>query len=151
MKSIPLTQGKNTLVDDLDYNELSKFKWYALKSGRRFYAVRTILTQTGQKLIYMHKQIVGTDAGFEIDHINGDGLDNQKANLRAVDHRTNQQNLHIPKTSKYPGVCWEKSRRRWRATIQIDGKLHTIGRFEIEEDAAEAYRISCKGLAGGCI
>lgn len=111
MKEIPLTQGKVALVDDEDYELVNSLKWYAHLQSGTFYAMRhTPRTDTEtRKLIGMHKFIIKTPDEFETDHIDGDGLNNQKSNLRVVTTRENQQNQHKEKTSKYPGVSWKKS------------------------------------------
>jgi hypothetical protein len=148
MKEIPLTQGKVALVDDEDYEYLNQFKWCAHNRRNTSYAVRALPIDKNEKqnTIKMHRVIINTPKEMETDHINGNGLDNRRENLRIVTTRQNQQNLHIKKSSKYPGVCWEAGRSRWRSTIQIAGKLHTIGRFENEEDAATAYQKVCNDL-----
>ena len=148
MKEIPLTHGKVALVDDEDYPELSKFKWYAHKMGtkisNKWYATRAPTCGIGRQLtLRMHTVILGTQQGLEIDHINGNGLDNRRENLRAVTRRENCQNLHIPKTSKFPGVDWNKYHRKWRATIRFAGKKRFLGYYDSEEAAARRYRIAC--------
>jgi hypothetical protein len=150
MREIPLTRGKVVIVDDEDYLELSKCQWYASKQGRTYYAVRVGPKVKGKRfpLIRMHAVILGTPVGMDSDHINGDGLDNRRENLRIVDHRTNQQNRHESKTSKYLGVYWDAEKKKWRAEIFISGKKRRLGRYMIEEDAAEAYQCACAELVG---
>lgn len=146
MKEIPLTQGKVALVDDEDYAELSKFSWYLHRDGNIQYAVRCSHrnpTTHKRNFIRMHAIILGTPKGMDTDHINGDGLDNRRENLRVVTKRQNQQNLHILKSSKFPGVDWNKSHKKWRTKIQINGKSHHLGYYNNEEMAARRYRIAC--------
>ena len=146
-KEIPLTQGKVALVDDEDYPELSKYNWYADKIGNSFYAVRMAPKHPleNRSTILMHRVIAGTPSGLDTDHINGDGLDNRKENLRIVTHRKNLQNLHHGKnTSRHPGICWNKSNKKWQAAITIDGKKYCLGYFDDEEIAASVYNESCK-------
>ena len=146
MKMIPLTQGKIALVDDADYPELSKFKWFAQKSHRTYYAGRRVpsgILKPSQKTIRMHMVIAGTPQGMETDHINGNGLDNRRENLRVVTRRENQQNRHETKSSRFLGVSWDKQHRKWRAYIRVAGKNYHLGRYENEEAAARRYRIAC--------
>jgi hypothetical protein len=144
MKEIPLTQGKVALVDDEDYSELSKYKWYAHKNCNTWYAERRSSKINGkQGLIKMHVAVAGTPKGMETDHVNGNGLDNRRENLHAVTHRENLQNLHNPRTSKYPGVSWKKQHRKWRAQIQVNGKNHHLGYYDKEEAAYRRYQIAC--------
>jgi hypothetical protein len=142
--SIPLTQGKVALVDDADYPELSKFRWYACKYGNTYYAQRASPRANGkQHKILMHAVILGTPKGMQTDHINGNGLDNRRENLRVVTCRGNQQNQHTPKSSKYPGVSWENRRRKWRVCIEVSRKTCHLGYYDDEEEAARRYQIAC--------
>lgn len=95
-KEIPLTQGKVAIVDDEDYAALSQYKWQVTKRRHTCYARRAI---GGGKYLYMHTAILGKKEGFMADHINGNGLDNRRDNLRLVTQRQNSQNRHIPKAS----------------------------------------------------
>lgn len=147
MKEISLTQGRVALVDDDDFEQLNSVKWQASKRRRNWYASRSI--KQGKKVIreYMHIVITGliTGEGFETDHIDGDGLNNQKVNLRIVTRRQNCQNLHIEKSSKYPGV-YRTKRNTWKACIDIGGVNRYLGTFKTEEKAFRAYRQACSEL-----
>ena len=140
MKEIPLTQGKVALVDDEDYERLNQFKWCAHKQHNTFYAKRWI---SSKAMINMHHEIIGYPLeGFMTDHENGNGLDNQRYNLRHVTNRQNCQNKRNgkKKTSQFPGVCWKKQSQRWVAEIQIKGKKKYLCGFVDENDAFEAYK-----------
>lgn len=144
MREIELTQGLYALVDDEDYEELNKFKWHAVKFRNSYYAARSVTLPNGKtRKLLMHQQIIGKKDGYVIDHINGNGLDNRRCNLRHVTIRQNGQNLHIKKSSIYPGVNWHKNDKKWEAKIAIDGKRKHLGSFDNEEDAFRAY---CKAL-----
>lgn len=137
MKKILLTQGKIALVDDEDHAFLKQWKWNANKIRHNYYAVRI----AGKNSIYMHRAILKAAAGVEIDHINGNGLDNRKKNLRKTTRKQNGRNLR-PRTngtSKFKGVCRDKSRRKWASHIKVNGKSVFLGRFMKEKDAALAY------------
>jgi hypothetical protein len=140
MKEIALTQNKVALVDDEDFDHLNQFKWHVANN----YAHRTICSQKRKHTISMHRTILNPKDDMEVDHIDGNGLNNQKLNLRIVTHRQNGQNLHIKKTSRYPGVHLmnvEKYKSKpWRAQIRIEGNLKNIGQFATEEEAFTAYK-----------
>jgi len=146
-RKIPLTQGKYATVDPEDYEELVKYKWHAKRSDGRFYAERTVK----QKNIKMHEVIIGTVEGKVIDHINHNGLDNRKANLRfaTVQQNTwNQRKSRGNYSSQYKGVAWSKSRKKWRTRITINGRVMFIGHFDDEKAAAMAYDVKAKELFG---
>lgn len=148
-KEIPLTQGKIAIVDDEDFEELSRYKWCAHKDGNTFYALRSIRKEDGKYTkITMHQQILGKKEGYEIDHINGNGLDNRHENLRHVTHRQNGQNRHISKSSRYPGVYWLKQRRKWYSRIRLNGKMKSLGLFNNEYEAFMAYVNAVKIYTG---
>lgn len=136
MKTIPLTQEKMALVDDEDYERLSKYKWYydgntAMRAGS----------------ISMAQEILQTDQ--MVDHRDGDGLNNPRVNLRKCTHSQNNQNSRKPKrktgsSSKYKGVSFSSCRKVWRASVQfrnIFGQRASVylGKFSTEEEAAKAY------------
>jgi hypothetical protein len=140
---IPLTQGKSAIIDEADYPLLSQSKWYAYKHGNTFYAARNSPRVTGKSYrIRMHTVIAGTPKGMDTDHINGDGLDNRRENLRVVTHRINTQIQHRIKTSKCLGVSWDKTHGKWRASIRFGGRYRHLIYSDIEEDAATTYRIA---------
>jgi len=148
MKEIHLNKGKVALVDDEDYPELSRYTWYAHLSydGLRWYARRK--TRIGSML--MHRQILGlVDRSVLTDHRNGNGLDNQRYNLRVATPTQNQQNRDKKQrdcTSKYKGVCWHKQRSKWQAQIRIYGKKKYLGLFVSEIEAARAYDKACQAF-----
>jgi hypothetical protein len=146
-KEISLTQNKVALVDDEDYTELSKHKWFASKIGDKYYYAQRHSHKDPvthkSTTIQMHSVILGTPKGMETDHINGNGLDNRRENLRVVTCRENQQNRHTSKSSIYPGVSWHERTHKWQARIRIKGKEKYIGLFEEESEAAKSYRIAC--------
>ena len=99
MKEIPLSQGKVALVDDEDYKYLNQWKWYAAKQGNDFYAFRNDYTVSPPKTVRMHREVLVEDPR-DIDHIDGNGLNNQKVNLRYCTHSQNHQNRnHLIPTS----------------------------------------------------
>lgn len=136
MKEIILTQGKVALVDDEDFERLNKHKWYC----RNGYAVRMTKFSLGKRqAILMHREIISPPQGLVVDHINGDGLDNRKKNLRACTHAENirNQKLNRLNTTGYKGVCVNS--KKWIARIKINGKLLYLGRYNTPEEAAQVY------------
>jgi len=152
MKEIKLTQGKLALVDDEDFDELNQYKWRAHKMGNVFYAERhTRSIEPQRTTISMHREITNALKGLQVDHINGNGLNNCKSNLRIVTQRQNQQNRHTKKSSMYPGVGWHKDNGKWQSQIRINGKIKYLGLFEIESDAHEAYVKALEDMGEKCV
>jgi len=138
MKKIELTQDKFALVDDDDYDFLNQFKWSAAKTYKTFYAVK----RNGKKMISMHNMIMGTIKGKIIDHIDGDGLNNVRKNLRHATHSENMQNRRSCGKSKYLGVTLYCVKKRWKyykTGISKDNNWIYLGSFKSEEKAARVY------------
>jgi hypothetical protein len=143
-RRIELSRGKFAIVDPDDFYWLSRHKWSASGIGHKFYAVRTTRGPHGRKskTHSMHREIARTPKGLECDHINGDGLDNRKANLRSATRQQNIWNSSKRRTarfSKYKGVSRSSSGRLWRATIIANGKWTHLGSYKDEKEAAKAY------------
>jgi hypothetical protein len=148
MKKIPLTQGKFALVDDEDYELVSKFKWCAWKShGNIFYAQRNSKTKNGWRPLLMHTFLMKEKG---IDHINNIGTDNRRENLRLCNQSQNTANARKHKncSSKFKGVCWHKCANKWFAQIHEKGTEIYLGLFEKEIDAAKAYNKKALELFG---
>lgn len=145
MKTIPLTQGKFAVVDDDDYEFLMQWKWHAYTNYRIWYARRQTLKADSpagkQHPILMHRVINKTPAGMHTDHVNGDGLDNRKANLRTATSVENGRNRGSNRgaTSLHKGVDWDSRHQKWRAQAMINRRKIFLGRFVNEVDAAKAY------------
>lgn len=152
-KFILLTNGDGlaALVDDEDYDALVAYSWFVAHRGYTTYAVRNLLglPRGEQGQILMHRQILGDRVGQDIDHINGDGWDNRRANLRFVTRAQNMWNgASRGGSSIFKGVSWDKRQRKWRVQITCHGKTRTIGAFRDEEDAARAYDAVARELFG---
>lgn len=138
MKEIPLTQSKVALVDDEDYDWLSKYKWYASKTrSGNWYACN----KPKKANILMHRLILGTPTNLDSDHIDNNGLNNQRANLRICTRSQNNMNRFHKKnsTSKYKGVTWHNQDKKWRTRIRIRGTDIYNSLFDSELEAAKAY------------
>jgi len=143
-RRITLTQGKYAIVDCDDYFELIKYKWHAYRCGNTFYASRSIRTKDGKKHGFnMHRQVLKVPDGMFVDHINRNGLDNRKANLRPATFNQNMRNRGEYKvrncTSKYKGVTWHREGKCWQARIIGNHKYIHLGSFRDELKAAKAY------------
>ena len=147
VKEIPLTQGMVALVDDDNYEWLSQYKWCANKNKKTYYAMRHAILENGKKtMVSMHQEILGMKPGHIVDHRDGNGLKNIRSNLRHVTPRQNAQNLHIPKSSKYPGVYWNKCAQKWHVRIRANRTCKHIGYYTNELNAFLAYQKAVKEL-----
>ena len=140
-KQMSLTQGKFALVDDDVFEWASKFKWYAHRMGRCFYAGRKIGKYPHQKSSLLHREIMNAPDGVTVDHISGDGLDNRRENMRLASRIENNRNrrLNANSTSGFKGAYWHKASGKWTAQISIRGKRIHLGLFATPEQAALAY------------
>ncbi len=135
MRKIFLTQGMFAIVDDDDFGRLNSQRWCADKRNTKYKT--EFVARNGQTL--MHRVIMKAKEGEEVDHINGNSLDNRKSNLRIVTRRQNAQNRHDNRTSRFPGVSWNKGKNKWECRIRINGHKKHVGYFKNEEKAAQAY------------
>lgn len=143
-RTIPLTRGKVTKVSPEDFDSLSKFKWHVTKTeGGPFYARRCQWKKGGGgTTISMARVITGAGAGQIVDHINGDGLDNRRENLRVGNTSMNNQNLAVHRNGKLIGVY--KDGTQWCAKIEVDGKSLYLARFTDPKEAHKAFRVAEK-------
>jgi len=148
MKEIALTQGKVALVDDEDFVWLNKFKWHVSRKRNLYYAQRKI----GGKHIKMHQFILPPVSGYETDHKDGNGLNNQKKNLRYATNSQNQANVKKRQNQPngFKGITEDKRARvkRWVAFINKNGEKHYLGYHETPVEAAQAYDRAAVELFG---
>lgn len=139
MKTISLTQGMETAVDDQDYDSLSQFKWrYQKREGKPGYACRTIQLNGKVGAVMMHRQILGNPAGLVIDHKDGNGLNNQRLNLRPCTHAQNMANrsLHKNNTTGVSGV--HRHKNGFMVKFKKDNRWFYFGVFK---DLGEAIAV----------
>ena len=147
MKTIPLTQGKVALVDDEDFEFLNQWKWNAYRNNNTYYARRRI--PGTNKKITMHRQIADAPAGVLVDHKNGNGLDNQRSNLRKASKQQNGMNRRVGKNNKSGIVGVRVSKyRTWRCEIKLDGRSIYIGSFKKKSKAVKARKEAESKLFG---
>lgn len=153
MKEIPLRNRNgvvvaSTQVDDSDYDFLVQWRWH-LHSGR--YAARSIGERKSRRALFLHQVIANPPVGCDVDHINGNKLDNQKSNLRIATRRQNMQNRPKYKhnaTSQFKGVSFNRSRCVWYASIRVNGKAIWLGSHQTETAAALAYNHAARQYFG---
>lgn len=155
MKEIPLTRGKVAFIDDDDFFLVSLHRWAAAEcwTGRNWYAIRGIKRNGRCISIKMHRFIMQvSDPKIHVDHINHDGLDNRKENLRLVNPSMNLQNSRKFRngSSRFKGVSFAPKvlHKPWRAYVNKNGKRKNLGYFTTEIEAAVAYNEAAKTLFG---
>lgn len=152
MKEIKLTRGQVAIVDDEDFEWLNQWKWHTQKGRHTFYAARHDW-KNGEYVayVYMHRAILGLRSkNIHADHIDHNGLNNQRSNLRKCTNRQNRFNMvhRIGGTSKYRGVDFFNVAKLWRARINKDKKVYDLGYFKLEVEAAKEYNKKAIELYG---
>lgn len=163
MKEIKLTKGYVALVDDEDYEKVNSIKWHINKGKKTVYAHHMENILNGRKYVGMHRLIMNTPDGLDVDHIDGNGLNNQKYNLRNCTRSENLWNSKPKNGKKYKGTRFSIIRRTYinkhgvekkytsftyNCNIRYKGKLIVLGNWGTEEEAALMYNISAKLLFG---
>lgn len=149
MKEITLTNTDLVaVIDDSDFELISDYSWYMTYSslGQTPYAV----TKVNGKFILMHRFILGAGRCQLVDHVNGDGLDNRRKNIRLANKSQNMANSRLGARNKsgYKGVSWDQAKARWVTSIYSKGKYFYLGRFDDRIQAAKAYDAKAKELFG---
>jgi len=142
MKKIKLSQNLYAIVDDEDFDKLNLYKWSATKQHKTYYAIRAFKKTDGVRTtIRMHRSIMSAPETMQVDHLNSNGLDNRKSNLRLCNNAENNRNRgkYITNTSGYKGVSWNKQHNKWRSQIFVDYKTVFLGYFQELKDAVQAY------------
>lgn len=147
MKLIPLTQGKFAIVDDRDYGRLIQFNWVFVSAIRNQNQCGYASSRINGKNIPMHRLILNTPDGMVVDHVNQNGLDNRRNNIRNCTQSQNMQNSGKKKTNPwgFKGVSFHKPTKSWMARIRFsNGFRKNLGYFRTPKDAGEAYAIAAK-------
>jgi len=149
-RAIPLSRGLVAIVDENDFEMVSRFRWHACFGGRVAYAKATLAHGGTWASPRMHRMIMLPDPTEYVDHINGDGLDNRRCNLRVCTAAENAYNhrLQHNNQSGYRGVCWNRRDRVWAAQISSAGRYTYLGGYDTAEHAACAYDAAARNLHG---
>lgn len=150
MKRIPLTQDKFALCDDEDYDALTRYSWFAVECSGHWYAARKARVDGRQVVVYMHRHIMGASALPVIDHIDRNGLNNTRTNLRFATRAQNMANTARRKRSStgYRGVVWCARLGQYRAQIGVNDRKLMLGTHRSARAAAHAYDEAAKELFG---
>ena len=147
-KLIPLTQGKFAIVDEADYGWLMQWKWFALKDTNTYYAARYVYGGYKKSaMMQMHRDLLGLKKydGEIVDHINRNGLDNRRINIRVAScslNAINSTGRGRPSSSGFRGVCWNKVNNKWTARITVRKEVIFIGHFKSVVEAAYEYDLA---------
>ena len=138
MKIIKLTQNKETIIDNEYYQLLNKYKWQYHHTGD---VIRGEMRNGKYKILSLHREIMNAVKGEQVDHINHNRLDNRKCNLRICTKQQNSFNRkgNLNSKSKYKGVWWYESLKRWQVYITYNKKHEYLGVYKDIREAAKAY------------
>lgn len=147
---VPLTKGYTAVIDSNDVHLVEGYNWYAQIKPTMVYARRNEYPNGKLKAIRMHRVIAEAKDGEQVDHVDHDGLNNRKSNLRICTAAENRRNSRISSLNKSgkKGCSWSKTKKRWEACIKVDGENVHLGFFDDIEKAHEAYRSASKRLHG---
>ena len=144
---IPLTRGEFTVIDASDLPLVGQFNWHLLSMAGKKYAVRNL---PGRKTAYMHRVIAPPMPGMVVDHIDGDGLNNRRGNLRQATISENVRNRRISKNNRsgFKGVHLHPETGKWRARIMVNKVIVELGLHFTKEAAHDAYCRASRDLHG---
>lgn len=138
---IPLTQGLEAVIDAADVDLVKPYRWFAGKIGNVVYAFTRFTKSSKERPTALHRLLCNPPEELSIDHIDLDGLNNRRSNLRLATTSENSRNTRTRQnnTSGFKGVSWRRDRSRWQVHIRVDGKRLSLGHYVTLEDAASAY------------
>jgi hypothetical protein len=148
VREIQLSRGKVAIVDGADFEWLSQWKWRAHPNKRLDHHCPIKWYARCAANGYLHRFIMGAPQDFQVDHLNGDSLDNRRQNLRLCSHAQNMQNRRFPAgVAGFRGVRWDHERRRYRAVIEVNRKRVHLGHYRSAEVAARVLDLF-SGIGG---
>lgn len=147
-KRIKLTKGMFAIIDDEDFEIVSKMRWHAKKCGNHHYAAASP-TYRGPS-IYLHRLVMKAPKNLLVDHVNSNTLDDRKSNLRLCAKHQNLANRGLQKnnTVGFKGVCFHGKSKTWNARVKFRGKSISVGYHKTPEEAARHYNLKVKELFG---
>lgn len=148
---ITLTNNCEAIIDAEDAALFGRLNWYAWARPHTTYAVRSARdNEPGPRMVFLHRAVLSAPHGISVDHINGDGLDNRRANLRLASLSENNRNQRLAarNTSGFKGVTWHARQQRWQAQIKSGGKCFYLGLFDNRQEAHAAYCDAAKRMHG---
>lgn len=135
-------KGNDVLIEYKDLKHFGEFKFFIVKkagSKTKYVAANLKRADGSKRTIYLHQLIMNAPKGYEVDHINNNGLDNRKSNLRVVTHMTNQNNLPLKDNKKFRGIYFCNTRSAWTAQVVFNKKRKSLGSYNTPEEAAIAW------------
>ena len=153
---VPLTQGYEAIIDAADVPLVEGWNWSVQINKRKdgtigqIYSKRNYWVGCNCKRVAMHNVLMPAPIGYCVDHMDGNGLNNRRSNLRIATHSENMKNrkLQINNTSGVKGVTWHKSRQKWQASIRSDGVVKYLAWTDCLQEAERAYEIASQSLHG---
>lgn len=147
---VPLTMGKFAKIDRCDIDLVHHWNWRCMVHRNTCYAVRSITIDGKKSTILMHRVLLDAGDGFQVDHINRDGLDNTRKNIRLATASQNRLNQGVRSDSRsgLKGAFWSDERLKWRSHITVDGSKVYLGSYDAPEDAHAAYARASREFHG---
>jgi hypothetical protein len=147
---VTLTQGRESIIDTADVPLVAGRNWCVLSRGGLSHALRTEYIGTKKRQLYLHRRLMNEPEGLQIDHIDGDGLNNRRYNLRVATCAQNNLNTRRRCNNKsgFKGVSWDRDRGKFRAYIKINNKQTHLGMFTSPEEAHAAYCLASQKYHG---
>lgn len=150
MAYVPLTRGKTAVIDAADAHLVGGVNWCAVKFGDTFYAATNRRLDGKRRVAYAHRDLMTPPDDMIVDHIDGNGLNCRRSNMRLATRAQNVRNSRRPKhnTSGFKGVSYNRKNQRWQAHIKVDSKSTYLGLYATPEDAYAAYCVASERYHG---
>lgn len=147
---VKLTQGAVALIDADDWERLQGYTWFNWRRPNTNYVRTSIRNGDTQKTLLMHRLILDAPDNLEVDHVDGNGLNNRKSNIRLATRMQNCANITVSRegTSQFKGVSWDTLSGKWKAQISANKKKKHIGLYADELHAARAYNRAAEQAFG---